>query len=184
MRIETGDERWRSSLDGGEKSILATVGQSIYRPIQLLVFEPMCLNLCISSAILLGALYLFFGAFQLVFGNIYEFSLWQRGCSFLGLLVGMALAILSDRFWSWNYARLEQKQAKESPESPPQPEWRLPPGKSSTKLELLNLSIRLTLIAIMGAPLVTIGLFIFAWTIYPGVHWIGPIIGSGVFGAG
>ncbi|KAJ5353529.1 hypothetical protein N7541_006093 [Penicillium brevicompactum] len=165
MRIETGDERWRSSLDGGEKSILATVGQSIYRPIQLLVFEPMCLNLCIFSAILLGVLYLFFGAFQLVFGNIYEFSLWQRGCSFLGLLVGMVLAILSDRFWSWNYARLEQKQAKESPESPPQPEWRLPP-------------------AIMGAPLVTIGLFIFAWTIYPGVHWIGPIIGSGVFGAG
>ncbi|OQE44445.1 hypothetical protein PENCOP_c002G06436 [Penicillium coprophilum] len=36
----------------------------------------------------------------------------------------------------------------------------------------------------MGAPLVTIGLFIFAWTVYPDVHWIGPIIGSGVFGAG
>lgn len=53
-----------------------------------------------------------------------------------------------------------------------------------TKLEVLNLAMRLTLIAIMGAPLVTIGLFIFAWTIYPGVHWISPIIGSGVFGAG
>jgi hypothetical protein len=38
--------------------------------------------------------------------------------------------------------------------------------------------------AILGGPLVTIGLFIFAWTIYPDVHWIAPIIGSGVFGAG
>lgn len=32
--------------------------------------------------------------------------------------------------------------------------------------------------------MVTIGLFIFAWTIYPDVHWIGAIIGSAVFGAG
>jgi hypothetical protein len=39
-------------------------------------------------------------------------------------------------------------------------------------------------IAILGGPLVTIGLFIFAWTVYPDVHWIAPIIGSAVFGAG
>lgn len=38
--------------------------------------------------------------------------------------------------------------------------------------------------AIVGAPLVTIGLFIFAWTVYPNVHWISAIIGSGIFGAG
>lgn len=30
----------------------------------------------------------------------------------------------------------------------------------------------------------TSGLFIFAWTIYPWVHWIAPIIGSALFGAG
>lgn len=38
--------------------------------------------------------------------------------------------------------------------------------------------------AIAGGPLVTIGLFIFAWTCYPWVHWIAPIIGSALFGAG
>lgn len=38
--------------------------------------------------------------------------------------------------------------------------------------------------AIAGGPMVTIGLFIFAWTIYPWVHWIAPIIGSALFGAG
>ena len=50
-----------------------------------------------------------------------------------------------------------------------------------------SLSCMLTMafpVAIGGAPLVTIGLFIFAWTIYPNVHWIGPVIGAGVFGAG
>lgn len=81
----------------------------------------MCLNLCIFSAILLGALYLFFGAFQLVFGNVYVFTLWQRGCSFLGLLVGNIFGILSDPFWRWNYNRLERLQAKVSPQAEYQP---------------------------------------------------------------
>jgi hypothetical protein len=94
-----------------------------------LALEPMCLNLCIFSAILLGILYLFFGAFQLVFGNVYGFELWQRGLSFLGLFVGMVFAILSDPFWRRIYVRLEEKHEKAVGKPDDfQPEWRLPPG--------------------------------------------------------
>ncbi|KAE8445120.1 hypothetical protein EG329_013722 [Mollisiaceae sp. DMI_Dod_QoI] len=46
-----------------------------------------------------------------------------------------------------------------------EPEYRLPP-------------------AIVGAVLVPIGLFMFAWTTYSSVHWIVPIIGSAIFGMG
>lgn len=116
-------------MDNHDKTIIATIGRSIYRPIQLLALEPMCLNLCIFSAILLGVLYLFFGAFQLVFGNVYHFSLWQRGCSFLGLLVGMILAILTDPFWRWNYAKFESRHLQSTPDAEYKPEWRLPPGE-------------------------------------------------------
>ncbi|KAK9543956.1 hypothetical protein V6Z98_010018 [Aspergillus fumigatus] len=133
---------------------------------QLLAFEPMCMNLCVFSAILLGILYLFFGAFELVFSHVYGFNLWQIGSSFLGILVGMMSAILTDPLWRRNYARLERKhQDTVGEKNEFMPEWRLPP-------------------AIGGAPLVTIGIFIFAWTIYPQVHWVVPIIGSAVFGAG
>lgn len=45
--------------------------RSIYRPGMLLALEPMCLCLCIYSALLLGILYLFFGAFQVVFQSVY-----------------------------------------------------------------------------------------------------------------
>ncbi|CAG8939254.1 unnamed protein product [Penicillium salamii] len=165
IRLDTGDERWKSQMETKTQTFLATITKSIYRPILLLTLEPMCLNLCIFSAILLGILYLFFGAFQLIFDQVYGFTLWQRGCSFLGLLVGMVIAILTDPFWRWNYTRLERASAAVSEPVKYQPEWRLPP-------------------AIVGAPLVTIGLFIFAWTVYPNVHWIGAIIGSGIFGAG
>ncbi|TQB72010.1 hypothetical protein MPDQ_007173 [Monascus purpureus] len=166
LRKETGDDRWIAPIEKMQRSVLQTVIRSIYRPILLLILEPMCLNLCIFSAILLGILYLFFGAFELVFSHVYGFGLWQCGCTFLGLLVGMVCAILTDPLWRRNYARLERNhQEKVGRTDDPQPEWRLPP-------------------AIGGAPLVTIGMFIFAWTIYPNVHWIGPIIGSAVFAAG
>lgn len=106
-----------------------TVLRSTYRPVLLLVLEPMCLNLCIFSGILLGILYLFFGAFQMVFGNVYGLSLWQRGLCFLGLFVGMVFAILSDPVWRRVYARLETRHERvEGKIDDPQPEWRLPPG--------------------------------------------------------
>ena len=114
----------------------------------LLFLEPMCLNLCLFSAILLGILYLFFGAFDLVFRNVYHFELWQVGLTFLGLLIGMLLAIASDPFWDWNYLRLMRKKEKETgQEGASEPEFRLPPS-------------------IGGAPLCVIGLFWFAWTSY------------------
>lgn len=95
----------------------------------LLIFEPMCLNLCIFSAILLGILYLFFGAFQLVFSNIYGFELYQIGLSFLGLLVGMLMAVCSDPLWRRNYVRLIDNHEKAAGGAGDyQPEWRLPPG--------------------------------------------------------
>ncbi|OJD21959.1 hypothetical protein ACJ73_06698 [Blastomyces percursus] len=166
LRRETGDERWRAPIEMSDRSVGQTVLRSIYRPMMLLTMELMCLNLCIFSAILLGILYLFFGAFHLVFSTLHGFTLSQIGLSFIGLFVGMIFAIMSDPFWRKNYARLVQKrETKVGKLGQYEPEWRLPP-------------------AIAGAPLVSIGILIFAWTIYRDVHWIAPIIGSAVFGLG
>ncbi|KAK9482349.1 hypothetical protein V1527DRAFT_21393 [Lipomyces starkeyi] len=71
---------------------------SLIRPFESLIFEPMCTNLCLFSAILLGVLYLFFGAFALVFLDNHDFLLHQLGLSFLGILVGMVIAILWIRY--------------------------------------------------------------------------------------
>ncbi|KAJ5934526.1 hypothetical protein N7466_004073 [Penicillium verhagenii] len=171
LRKETGDDRYIAPIERMHRSVAHTVLVSMYRPILLLALEPMCLCLCVFSAILLGILYLFFGAFQLIFEHVYGFSLWERGLCFMGIFVGMIIAISSDPLWRRNYMRLERKYEEKiqteniiQPEEF-QPEWRLPS-------------------AILGGPLVTIGLFMFAWTVYSHVHWIAPIIGSAVFGAG
>lgn len=72
--------------------------RSIYRPFMLLVLEPMCLSLCLFSAIILGIQYLFFGAFGVVFRNNHNFELWQVGLTFSGISVGM-LAAVATVFW-------------------------------------------------------------------------------------
>jgi hypothetical protein len=166
LRKETGDQRYIAQIEKMDRSVPQTVIRSCYRPFQLLTMEPMVLCLCLYSAVLLGILYLFFGAFNLVFTEVYNFKLWQVGCSFLGISVGMMVAVGSDPLWRKNYQRLERNHmAAVGEKGEAMPEWRLPP-------------------AIAGAPPVTIGIFIFAWTAYSHVHWIAPIIGTAVFGMG
>ncbi|KAF2453723.1 major facilitator superfamily domain-containing protein [Lineolata rhizophorae] len=167
LRTETGNEKWHAPLERHERSIARTVLVSCYRPFQLLFFEPMCLNLCILSAILLGVLYLFFGAFPVVFEGNHGFTLWQVGLTFMGLFVGMVIAVACDPLWRrFVYMRLVRKREAAGGEpGGTEPEFRLPP-------------------TIVGAWIVPIGLFGFGWTTYPHVHWIVPIIFSGIFALG
>ena len=71
LRKETGDSRWHASMEKEKRSktrvcyedrmmrqIAKISGQTVitscYRPFQLLTMEPMCMNLCLFSALLLG----------------------------------------------------------------------------------------------------------------------------------
>lgn len=158
-------------------SLATAIGRSLATPFKLLALEPMCLALCMYSAILLGILYLFFGAFPLIFSRNYGFNQWQVGFSFLGIGVGLVLGVLADLHWrgAWErmIARMTGGNSSPMARTPdeggaagaPEPEIRLVP-------------------AIVGAPLASIGLFIFAWTSIPEIHWMVPIVGSIIFGVG
>ncbi|KAF1998485.1 MFS general substrate transporter [Amniculicola lignicola CBS 123094] len=163
LRKETGNSQWIAPIEKMQRSVTKTVLWSCIRPFQLLVLEPMCLNLCILSAIFLGILYLFFGAFPLVFENNHGFTISQVGISFLGLFCGMLLGIASDPLWKGNYNRLVRQREEQGGEpGGSEPEFRLPP-------------------TIFGAILVPVALFGFGWTTYSSVI---PIIFSAIFGIG
>lgn len=165
MRAATGDSSWKSGMEVTERSVYGVLLNSLYRPFLMLFLDPMCFCLCLLSAILLGILYLFFGAFNLVFGTIYGFSLWQIGLSFLGILAGMLAAVATISYWQRLYMKRSQAHMEQTGASEPEPEFRLPP-------------------TIIGAWCCVIGLFWFAWTIYPTIHWIVPILGTSFFGMG
>ncbi|PYI13135.1 bicyclomycin resistance protein [Aspergillus violaceofuscus CBS 115571] len=157
-----GNERPTAQLGTTPRSTGRLLVQSLVRPFQLLFFEPMCLCLDLYSAILLGILYLFFGAFPLVFRTTHAMNLWQIGLRFLSIITGMLLGAASNPLWIKVRERLIQRHQEDGSS---EPEYRLPP-------------------AILGGILIPAGLFWFGWTIYPSVHWILPIMGSAVFGCG
>ncbi|WZH40607.1 major facilitator superfamily domain-containing protein [Fusarium acuminatum] len=165
IRKETGKDAYWAPMERTKKPILETLKISILRPFQLLFLEPMCLCLDLYSALLLGILYLFFGAFPLVFRTNHGMNLWQVGMTFLGILVGTMVATATTPIWAKMRAGWLAQQEKETGKAISEPEYRLPP-------------------CILGAILAPIGLFWFAWSTYADVHWIVPIIGSGVFGCG
>jgi hypothetical protein len=66
----------------------------------------MFLCLCLYTAVIIGTLYLFFGALPLVFSSLYGFNLWEIGLTFLSQLVGTFLGVFLNPLWGWNLQRL------------------------------------------------------------------------------
>lgn len=162
MRAETGNSDLYAEHERimGGKSITKTIMISTTRPFQLLLNEYMLLLLCIWSALLLGILYLLFVAFPIVFSQ-HGFNLQEIGLAFLGIGIGMMIAVATMPFWARHYTNLVETKGNGVAE----PEFRLPVG-------------------IVGAFAMPIGMFWFAFTSYPSVHWIVPIIGSVFIGFG
>lgn len=149
---------------------------TVTRPINMLLTEPIVMFLAFYTAFNFGVLFIFFGAFPIVFESpypeiqIYHFTTGEGGLVFVGIGVGIALAgvlfIVLDRIFYQRPARLQITQHGKDPRS-----LLLPPEKR-------------VLPAIVGSFCLPIGLFWFAWTARASVHWIVPIIGTVLFGAG
>lgn len=112
-------------------------------------------------ATIYGYLYLLFTTFPRVFENQYDFSKGSAGLAYLGVGVGSILGIvvcgaISDRL----VKRLTARNGGVA-----KPEYRLP-------------------VLVLGALLVPIGLFWYAWTAERKAHYILPIIGTAFFGGG
>jgi len=161
LRKETGEERYFAPMEKSDKSIIRTIAFSCYKPFEILIYEPMALLLNTWTSLLLGILYLFFNAFPIVFRDGHGFSLQETGLTFIGMGIGIVFGT-STQFYIWG--PLDQRQW-EHYGGPPPPETRL-------------------YIGMAGAITVPIGLFWFAFTTYPSVHWIVPILGSIPFGCG
>lgn len=107
-----------------------------------------------------GTLYLLFGAYPIVFQQVRGWSEGIGGLPFLGVAVGQVLGIAFSGYANKWYLKSAQKHGGIAPA-----EARLPP-------------------AFLGAVAVPIGLFWFAFTNSPSVHWISPVLAGVPFGFG
>lgn len=145
----------------GKPSPAAAFKTAIVRPWALLFLEPIVLLISIYMAIIYGTLFLLFGAFPIVFQEGRGWSQGVGGLAFLGVAVGMIAGTAYAIFDNGRYRRVEEAHGGRAPPE----EGRLPP-------------------AMLGAVAIPIGMFWFAWTNGPSIHWIVCVIACVPFGAG
>ncbi|KAK4225521.1 putative transporter mfs2 [Podospora fimiseda] len=150
-----------SKMDlGVTKTKMEQFKTNIYRPWQLLFNEPIVFLTSIYLSLVYGTLYMMFGAFPIVFQINRGWSPGIGGLAFVGIAVGMVFAVMYAFVDNKRYMRVAAENGGSAP-----PEARLP-------------------LAIIGSVFLPIGLFWFAWTNGPEIHWIVPIIASAFFAAG
>lgn len=153
---------YRSKLDieRGPVPMGKTLKTALSRPWILLFREPIVLLLSIYMSIIYGTLYMLFAAYPIVFQEVRGWSEGIGGLAFLGILVGMVCALI--------YTLPENRRyAKKCAETTDRlaPEVRLPPS-------------------MVGSIALPIGLFWFAWTNSPSIHWMASIAAGAPFGFG
>jgi multidrug resistance protein len=144
----------------GKRTPAQAFKTALARPWALLFTEPIVLLISIYMAILYGTLYMLFGAFPIVFQKYRHWNQGIGGLSFIGVAAGMMIGVTYSIFDNKRYANVEKKHNGEAP-----PEARLPP-------------------AMVGAVALPIGMFWFAWTNYPSIHWMVCIIATAPFAFG
>ncbi|TKA67356.1 hypothetical protein B0A55_09688, partial [Friedmanniomyces simplex] len=135
----------------------------LFRPLHMLLTEPIVTLVCLYNAFLFGLIYTFVVAAPWVYKTYYGFGVSGQSLSFLGMIVGTATApfplILIDRLLF--QPRLKRFRETKSEDERFPPEHRLYP-------------------ALMASFMLPACLFVFAWTARPDIHWIVPIIFQGL----
>ncbi|OJJ03917.1 hypothetical protein ASPVEDRAFT_54208 [Aspergillus versicolor CBS 583.65] len=140
--------------------LLQILRKSLSRPWVLLFREPIVLLLSIYIALIYGALFMTFGAFPIVYQEGRGWNEGVGGLSFLGIMVGMILASIYTIYDNQRYLQVFDRHNGCAP-----PEARLPP-------------------VILASIAIPAGLFWFAWTSSPSVHWMASIAACVPFGFG
>lgn len=133
---------------------------ALVRPWMLLFREPIVLLISIYMAIVYGSLYMLFAAFPVVFQQVRGWSEGIGGLSFLGVMVGMMIGVAYSIWDNKRYIRTAKAAGGTAP-----PEARL-------------------FLALPGAVALPVGMFWFAWTNSPQIHWSVCIVGTAPFGFG
>ncbi|KAL1978211.1 hypothetical protein VTN31DRAFT_1070 [Thermomyces dupontii] len=144
----------------GKPKLAVAIRASLSRPWKLLFLEPIVLLLSIYMAVIYGTLYMLFAAFPIVYHMHRGWSIGISGLAFLGIMVGMLFSLAYSLFDNKRYLREVKKHGGIAP-----PEARLPP-------------------TMIGSVALPIGLFWFAWTNYPSIHWLASIAAGVPFGFG
>jgi hypothetical protein len=143
------------------KPIVQQLRVGALRPWIMLIYEPIVTLLSLFLSVVHGTLFLLFAAYPIVFQQVRG---WPQGIAslpFLAIILGIMISLVYVAFVDQKrYANVVRKYNGAAP-----PEARLPP-------------------AMLGAAALPIGLFWFAWTNAPEIHFMACVSAGTLFGFG
>lgn len=148
-------------LQQPHESLLGYLWINLKRPVILLFRSSICFMLSLYMAFQYGIYYLMFTTFTDFFSKTYGFNAGIGGLAYIGLGVGFFMSTaFCARFADQNYNHLAEKNGGIG-----KPEMRVPA-------------------LFIGSLFIPVGLFWYGWSAQAQLHWIMPIIGTGIFGFG
>ncbi|KAF2162399.1 hypothetical protein M409DRAFT_69032 [Zasmidium cellare ATCC 36951] len=148
------------------------------RPLRMIITEPIVSASCLYLSLIYAVFFMLVQVYPIIFEPIYNFNQGETGLAFLAFAVGSLLA-LPFCFW-WDHILFTAK-AKARPWSNKAEYQRLPLGIGFVLISPPEARLPLCMVGSIAVP---IGLFWFAWTNGPSVHWIVSIIAGAPFGFG
>lgn len=163
LRKTTG-KRIYTQAEVDAPPMLQTLRSSVSRALYLLATEPLLIANTLWSAFSVGTVYMFTQSVAQVFGGLYGWEDYSIGYVQIAVVIGEILGWFPTLYGTRIYLR----SAKDNDECPGKP---IPEAR-------LYVSVFGSFVGLTG------GMFVYAWTSYPGLPWIAPAIGLGMVGFG
>ncbi|KAL4901761.1 hypothetical protein BDW74DRAFT_181475 [Aspergillus multicolor] len=151
----------KADIEQGKPDLRKSFKVALSRPWALLFREPIVFLLSLYLAIIYGTLFMLFAAYPIIFQQVRGWNQGVGGLPFLGIMVGMLLAVgytILDN--NMRYIKTVKRHGGTA-----SPEARLPP-------------------CILASITIPMGLFWFAWTNSPSIHFMACISAGVPFGFG
>lgn len=184
IRKATGNPNVHAEGEGGEGgvSLGELLKDAVGRPLRMLTTEPLVACSTLWSAFCFGNALLFTQSIPRVYGELYGWESWRAGVVQAGLLVGVTLGLvvgapLQDALYYTTSSSSSKKHQSDSengniegPEEDEEEEHFTPEAR-------LYLAMPASFLCLSG------GLFLYAWTSSPHLHWLAPTTGLVLVGA-
>lgn len=152
LRKSTGDAGHVTEAELDPRPLSARLRVFLIRPFQLLFGELIVLLISLYMSVLYGLLYMFFVAYPIIFEVRKGYSSGITGLMFIPIAVGVILSAMCSPLVNKHYLTLVAKHN----------------GKPPAEVRLIPMMI--------SCWFIPIGLFIFAWTSYKRLIWVGPCL--------
>ncbi|KAK3395414.1 major facilitator superfamily domain-containing protein [Sordaria brevicollis] len=160
LRKQSGDNSYVTEGDLDQRPFSERMTVFLIRPFQLLFRELIVLLISLYMSVLYGLLYMFFVAYPIIFEAGKGYSPGITGLMFIPLAVGVICSALCAPIVNKHYLKQVQKYN----------------GKPPAEIRLIPMMV--------SCWFIPIGLFIFAWSSYPRLIWVGPALAGFPIGFG